>query len=56
LICKGRACALHLTAEYQEGRTSTQNKNPYDFFDQYEEYYAWDIGRQERFKDTFSKQ
>lgn len=48
MICKGRACALHLTKEYVEGFQAKTDKNPYDFFDQYEEHYAWCIGYQER--------
>lgn len=46
-ICKGRACALHLTEEYKEGqRALPRSNNPYDFFDNYEKHYAWDIGNQ----------
>ena len=47
---KGKAMALHLTREYADGNiagfTGEPNDNPYDFFDNYEEYYAWDIGWQ----------
>lgn len=36
-ICKGRACALHLTPEYKEGQEALPRaNNPYDFFDEYE--------------------
>jgi hypothetical protein len=46
-ICKGRACALHLTPEYEEGaRAKPRSQNPYDFWDEYEKHYAWDIGNQ----------
>ena len=46
-ICKGAACALHLTPEYDEGRQAApRSQNPYDFFDEYEKHYAWDIGNQ----------
>jgi hypothetical protein len=49
-ICKGRACALHLTREYGEGYwyaiLGGPMDNPYDFFDKYEEHYAWTIGWQ----------
>jgi len=49
LIPKGRAMALNLTPEYDEGTASNKNdKNPYDFFDEYEKHYAWDIGSQKR--------
>ena len=48
-LCKGRACALHLTPEYEEGRLEPpRSTNPYDFFDEYEKHYAWDIGNQKR--------
>ena len=47
-ICKGRACALNLTKEFEEGKVSLpRSLNPYDFFDEYEKHYAWDIGNQE---------
>jgi hypothetical protein len=53
LCCKGRAMALHLTPEYEEGKRSWHPDNgggictnPYDFWDEYEKHYAWDIGRQ----------
>jgi len=47
LIPKGKAQALHLTAEYEEGRLAEpRSQNPYDFFDEYEYHYAWDIGNQ----------
>ncbi len=46
-ICKGKACALHLTPEYDEGKLALpRSQNPYDFFDEYEKHYAWDIGNQ----------
>lgn len=49
LIPKGRAMALHLTPEFRDGKvSSTDDKNPYDFFDEYEKHYAWDIGSQQR--------
>ena len=39
--------ALHLTEEYREGQVAgSRTQNPYDFFDEYEKHYAWDIGRQ----------
>ena len=48
-IPKGRACRLDLTPEYEDGKNSNCNdKNPYDFFDEYEKHYAWDIGSQTR--------
>lgn len=52
-ICpKGKAVALHLTDEYQEGYFASylgcpySTENPYDFFDEYEKNYAWCIGYQ----------
>ena len=49
-VPKGRACGLHLTDEYFQGQTAGQvgdeYTNPYDFFDEYEKHYAWDIGYQ----------
>ena len=48
-ICKGRACALHLTPEYEEGKNAIyRSPNPYDFWDEYEKHYAWDIGNQKK--------
>ena len=48
-ICKGSACALHLTPEYVEGRASlSRSENPYNFWDEYTKHYAWDIGNQEQ--------
>ncbi len=38
--------ALHLTPEYLEGKNSESRENPYDFWDEYEKHYAFDIGRQ----------
>lgn len=39
--------ALHLTPEYKEGLLSPKrDDNPYNFFDDYEKHYAWDIGNQ----------
>lgn len=39
--------ALHLTKEYREGQVAKpRSNNPYDFFDEYEKHYAWDIGNQ----------
>ena len=47
MICKGRACALHLTYEYRLGREAMpRERNPFDFWDEYEKHYAWDIGNQ----------
>lgn len=47
LLPKGKACALHLTIEYVEGRNAEpRSQNPYDFFDDFEKHYAWDIGNQ----------
>lgn len=52
---KGDACALHLTPEYRHGRVAGMNSwsytNPYDFFDDYEKHYAWDIGYQKGKKE-----
>lgn len=49
LLPKGRACAVHLTEEYKQGQLAApRSQNPYDFFDQYEEHYAWDVGNQIR--------
>ena len=46
-IPKGRAMALHLTKEYKEGLLAPKRTdNPYNFFDEYEKHYAWDIGNQ----------
>ena len=50
LMPKGRACRVDLMNEYQEGQNSVTNDNPYDFWDDYEKHYAWDVGRQERDK------
>jgi len=41
--------ALHLSPEYDEGVTAGKQgitKNPYDFWNQYTQHYAWDIGQQ----------
>jgi hypothetical protein len=51
-IPKGRACGLNLSPEYQEGYKARvegvlNSANPYDFFDEYEKSYAWDMGWQE---------
>lgn len=51
MVPKGRAMALHLSPEYQEGVKAhsdglPNSKNPYDFWQQYDEHYAWDIGWQ----------
>ena len=49
LTPKGKAMALHLSPEYQEGieaRKQGITKNPYDFWNEYLKYYAWDIGNQ----------
>jgi hypothetical protein len=47
VLCKGRACAMYLSPEYTEGmKAPRRSKNPYDFFDAYEQHYAWDIGNQ----------
>lgn len=47
VIPKGRACALHLAPEFTEGtEASKRDNNPYDFWDEYEKHYAWDIGNQ----------
>jgi len=50
LIPKGAAMALHLTKEFNDGVLDAQaqikNRNPFDFFDEYEKYYAYDIGYQ----------
>ena len=48
MICKGRACTLHLTEEYVEGLHSSTSTNPYCFWDEYEKYYAFCIGNQRR--------
>ncbi len=49
LVPKGKACALHLTKEYEEGLLATKRAdNPYSFFDEYEKHYAFDIGNQKR--------
>ena len=37
---------LNTTSEYREGQLSKTDDNPYDFWDEYEKHYAWDIGRQ----------
>ncbi len=51
LIPKGSAQSLHLTKEYKEGKKAEpRSENPYDFYDQYNKHYAWDIGNQERDK------
>ena len=58
MICKGRACALHLTKEYEEGKnTEPGSINPYDFFDEYEKHYAFCIGQQKTWKhNSFKKE
>jgi len=43
--------ALHLTPEFDEGMEARaegklNRDNPYDFWDEYEKCYAWDIGWQ----------
>jgi len=44
-IPKGRAMAVHLMEEFNEGKNCPpRSENPYDFFDQYEQHYAWHIG------------
>jgi len=49
LIPKGKAQALHMTLEYQQGQIAApRSENPYDFFNEYEKHYAWDIGNQNR--------
>ena len=49
-IPKGRACGLNLSPEYKDGCLAgfmgDPYKNPYDYFNQYEQHYAWDIGYQ----------
>ncbi len=46
-ICKGKACALHLTPEFLESSNAPpRSQNPYDFWDKYTKHYAWDIGNQ----------
>ena len=48
---KGAACALHLTPEYEEGKDAEpRSVNPYDFWDEYEKHYAFDIGNQTPFE------
>ena len=45
--------ALHLTDEFTEGYNAEINtKNPYDFFDEYEKSYAWDMGNQRRKREN----
>lgn len=49
LVPKGEACRLDLSPEYQEGIVFgllKNDKNPYDFFNDYLKYYAWDMGYQ----------
>jgi len=48
MIPKGRAMALHLTKEFQDAMISESDQNPYDFWNQYEQHYAWDMGKQKR--------
>ena len=42
--------ALHLTQEFRDGclvgALGNPDKNPYNYFDEYEKFYAWDIGHQ----------
>jgi hypothetical protein len=56
MICKGRACALHLTREYADGNiagfTGEPYANPYNFWNEYEEHYSWDIGYQKGKSDA----
>ena len=55
LIPKGSAQSLHLTKEYKEGqKAESRSENPYEFYDQYNKHYAWDIGNQERDKSRDS--
>ena len=51
-VPKGRACGLNQSQEYEDGKLARREgklnrDNPYDFFDRYEESYAWDMGWQE---------
>ena len=46
LIPKGEAMALNLTKEYELGYNNPNGTNPYDFFNDYVEHYAYDIGQQ----------
>ena len=50
LCPKGTAMAMHERSEYEEGRTvwleGKEYTNPYDPWDEYESWYAWDIGYQ----------
>lgn len=50
-IPKGKACRLDLSPEYDEGvlavREGKPYINPYDYWAEYTEHYAWDIGYQE---------
>jgi len=56
-ICKGRACALHLTPEYKAGQLALPRAtNPFDFFDEYEKHYAWDIGNQKQVLHDYQKE
>lgn len=47
---KGKACRLDLTPEFDEGveaaKAGCPHDNPYDYFDQSDECYAWSIGWQ----------
>lgn len=52
VIPKGRAMALHLSEEYREGKLANTDINPYDFWDEYEKSYAWDMGWQWRKNNT----
>lgn len=48
-VPKGKAVRLDLTLEYDDGYQAgliNITKNPYNFFNDYEMYYAWDIGNQ----------
>lgn len=46
MLPKGKAMALHLTEEYNEGKTSLSDINPYDYWNEYTKHYAWCIGKQ----------
>lgn len=51
-ICaKQEFVALHLYPEYEEGALAPKGaENPYDFWDEKQQYSSWDMGNQERGK------
>ena len=53
LCAKQEFMMLHTYPEYEEGAKAPKGStNPYDFFDQKQQYSSWDMGNQERGKSN----